>query len=252
MASLFSNSGSSRPIRSRRHATTALPGLNKSLLALALAAPVAAYAQQADQTEAPEVINVTGSADRYNVGASANSKFTRPLLDTPQTVQVISKVMLQEQGSNSLLDALRNTPGITMQLGENGNTSAGDTFQMRGFATASSTFVDGLRDLGAVSRDVFNVEQVEVAKGPAGADVGRGAASGYVNLISKQPMRDSMTQVSAGYGTADNKRLTLDTGVNVGEAGAARFNLLLADSDVAERDVVSNQNYSFAPSIGFG
>ena len=91
--------------------------------------------------------------------------------------------MLQEQGSISLMDALRNTPGITMQLGENGNTSAGDTFQMRGFATASSTFVDGLRDLGAVSRDVFNLEQVEIAKGPSGADVGRGAASGYVNLI---------------------------------------------------------------------
>ena len=146
-----------------------LPGLNKSLLALtALAAPLATYAQQAtERGEEPEVIDVTGSADRYNVGTSANSKFTRPLLDTPQTVQVISKVMLQEQGSISLMDALRNTPGITMQLGENGNTSAGDTFQMRGFATASSTFVDGLRDLGAVSRDVFNLEQVEVAKGPS-------------------------------------------------------------------------------------
>jgi catecholate siderophore receptor len=103
-----------------------------------------------------------------------------------------------------------------------------------------------------VSRDVFNPEQVEVAKGPAGADVGRGAASGYVNLISKQPTRDAETHLSAGYGTADNKRLTLDTGVNIGEAAAARFNLLLADSEVADRDVVSNQNYSFAPSVAFG
>jgi catecholate siderophore receptor len=103
-----------------------------------------------------------------------------------------------------------------------------------------------------VSRDVFNLEQVEVAKGPAGADVGRGAASGYVNLISKQPMRDAETNLSAGYGTADNKRFTLDTGVNIGESAAARFNLLMTDSDVAERDVVSNQNYSFAPSLAFG
>jgi catecholate siderophore receptor len=250
-SSLSSACGS---IRSRRHTGSALPGLNKSLLALtALAAPLATYAQQATQrAEEPEVIDVTGSADRYNVRESANSKFTRPLLDTPQTVQVISQAMLREQGSISLMDALRNTPGITMQLGENGNTSAGDTYQMRGFATASSTFVDGLRDLGAVSRDVFNLEQVEVAKGPSGADVGRGAASGFVNLISKQPLRDAATFVAAGYGTADNKRVTLDTGVNVGEAGAARFNVLLADSDVAERDVVANQNYSFAPSLAFG
>jgi catecholate siderophore receptor len=254
MAPLLPHSRTSRPIRSRRHATTVLPGLNKSLLAMtALAAPLATYAQQATEgTEALEVIDVTGSPDKYNVGMSANSKFMRPLLDTPQTVQVISKMMLQEQGSITLMDALRNTPGITMQLGENGNTSAGDTFQMRGFATASSTFVDGLRDLGAVSRDVFNIEQVEVAKGPAGADVGRGAASGYVNLISKQPLRDAMTSLAATYGTADNKRLTLDTGVNIGEAGAARFNVLVADSEVAERDVVSNQNYSFAPSLAFG
>ena len=249
----MSVSSSSRSIRSRRHSTTVLPGLNKSLLALALAAPFATHAQQANQREeTPEIIDVTGSVDRYNVGESANSKFVRPLLDTPQTVQVISKVMLQEQGSISLMDALRNTPGITMQLGENGNTSAGDTFQMRGFATASSTFVDGLRDLGAVSRDVFNLEQVEVAKGPSGADVGRGAASGYVNLITKHPLRDAMTYLSTGYGTADNKRVTVDTGLNIGEAAAARFNVLLADSDVAERDEVSNQNYSFAPSIGFG
>jgi len=254
MAKPASSPSTPRPIRSRRHAAAVLPGLNTSLLALtALAAPLAAYAQQpAARGEEPEVIDVTGTPDRYNVGTSANSKFVRPLLDTPQTVQVISKAMLLEQGSNSLMDALRNTPGITMQLGENGNTSAGDTFQMRGFATASSTFVDGVRDLGAVSRDVFNLEQVEVAKGPAGADVGRGSASGYVNLISKQPMRDAGTYLSGGYGTAENKRLTLDTGVNVGEASAARFNLLLADSEVAERDVVGNQNYSFAPSIAFG
>jgi catecholate siderophore receptor len=248
------DSGTTHPIRSRRHANTAMPGLNKSLLALtALAAPLATYAQQTtERRETPEIIDVTGRAEKYNITTSASSKFTRPLLDTPQTVQVISQVMLQEQGALSLLDALRNTPGITMQLGENGNTSAGDTFQMRGFATASSTFVDGLRDLGAVSRDVFNLEQVEVAKGPAGADVGRGAASGYINLISKQPLRDAPTNLAGGYGTADNKRFTLDTGVNVGEAGAARFNLLLADSDVAKRDAVGNRNYSFAPSIAFG
>lgn len=254
MSKLLSNSRAVQAIRSRRHRAAGLPGFNESLLALtALAAPLATHAQEStERREQPEVIDVIGTAEKYRIPASASSKFTRPLLDTPQTVQVISKVMLQEQGSYSLMDALRNTPGITMQLGENGNTSAGDTFQMRGFATASSTFVDGVRDLGAVSRDVFNLEQVEVAKGPAGADVGRGSASGYVNLISKQPMRDAGTFLSGGYGTAENKRLTLDTGVNIGEAGAARFNLLLADSDVAERDVVSNQNYSFAPSLGFG
>ncbi len=239
-------------IRNRKHAGTTSPNMNKSLLALALlAVPLATQAQQSpwDESDA-EVIDVTGRGGR--VDTSANTKFVRPLIDTPQTVQVITQDMLREQGSTSLMDALRNTPGITMQLGENGNTSAGDTFQMRGFSTANSTFVDGIRDLGAVSRDAFNLEQVEIAKGPAGADVGRGAASGYVNLITKQPTRDLDTAVTAGYGTADNKRMTFDTGANIGETGAARINVLLSDGGVAERDEVSNRNYSLAPSVAFG
>jgi catecholate siderophore receptor len=239
---------SQSPIRSRKHAGRATAPINKSLLALALLAPYAAQAQP--QMAVADVIDVVGRGTKLDT--SANTKFVRPLLDTPQTVQVITQDMLREQGSTSLMDALRNTPGITMQLGENGNTSAGDTFQMRGFTTSTSTFVDGMRDLGAVSRDSFNLEQVEVAKGPAGADVGRGAASGYVNLITKQPTRDLGTAVTAGYGTADNKRMTFDTGVNLGETGAARVNVLLADGGVAERDEVSNRNYSLAPSIAWG
>ena len=64
---------------------------------------------------------------------------------------------------------------------------------MRGFDTQGSIFIDGIRDLGTVTRDTFNTEQVEIAKGPAGPDYGRGAASGYVNLASKVPTADNFT-----------------------------------------------------------
>jgi catecholate siderophore receptor len=240
----------SLPIRSRKHSKTIQATFNKSLLALAtLAIPFAAHA--AEKT-LPEV-KVKAAADvPFKADTSANTKLTQPLLDTPQTVQVIKKEILLEQGSTSLMEALRNTPGITMQLGENGNTSAGDTFSMRGFSVSSSTFVDGIRDLGAVTRDVFNLEQIEIVKGPAGADVGRGAASGYLNLISKMPTRNAATSTTLGYGSADRKRATLDTGTNVGDTGAVRFNALFADGDVPKRDEVSNQNYAIAPSIAFG
>ena len=74
--------------------------------------------------------------------------------------------------------ALRNSPGVgTFYAGENGATSTGDSIYMRGFDSSSSIFVDGVRDLGAVSRDLFNIEQVEVVKGPAGTDTGRSAAT---------------------------------------------------------------------------
>ncbi|MGC8035307.1 TonB-dependent receptor plug domain-containing protein, partial [Salmonella enterica] len=81
-----------------------------------------------------------------------------------------------------------NTPGVgTFFLGENGSTSTGDTIYMRGFDISSAIFVDNVRDLGAISRDVFNLQQVEVLKGAAGTDNGRGSPTGSVNLVTKQP-----------------------------------------------------------------
>ncbi len=62
---------------------------------------------------------------------------------------------------------------------------------MRGVDTSNSIYVDGIRDIGSVTRDTFNTQQVEVIKGPAGTDYGRSAPSGSINMISKQPRLDS-------------------------------------------------------------
>ena len=122
-------------------------------------------------------VRVEGASADYKADTSANPKFTAPLVDTPQTISVIREQIIREQGATTLTEALRNIPGAgTFFLGENGNTSTGDTIFMRGFDTSSSIFVDGIRDLGSVSRDVFNIEQVEVVKGPASTDVGRTVA----------------------------------------------------------------------------
>jgi catecholate siderophore receptor len=194
-----------KSIRSRKHSAS----FSTVFLATSLVVPVAAQSQDAPVLNE---VYVNASADvPYKTDKSASPKLTlKPLLDTPKTIQVVKKEMLQEQGAISLADALRNTPGITMQLGENGNTAAGDTFQMRGFSTQASTFVDGVRDLGAATRDVFNVEQVEVIKGAAGADIGRGASSGYINLVSKLPTLEDAHEVMLSVGTEENKRLTVD------------------------------------------
>ena len=84
---------------------------------------------------------------------------------------------------------LRNVPGISLQAGEGGGASntSGDMFNLRGFSANNSLFVDGVRDDGLMSRDVFNLEQVEVFMGPTGSDVGRGNAAGYVNMQTKTP-----------------------------------------------------------------
>lgn len=244
-------------IRSRKHAPGVHPLLGTSLVALsALATASAAHAQAtATQEEGKTLEAVSVKASRVNsfkVEESASNKFTQPLVDTPKTVQVIGQQVLKEQGAASLMDALRNTPGITMQLGENGNTSAGDAFSMRGFSTQTSTFVDGIRDMGAIARDTFNIEQVEVVKGPAGANIGRGAASGYINLISKLPKREDASEANLTLGTADKKRITADINRAFGDSGAFRINAMVQDSGVDGRDWVKNQGAAVAPSIAFG
>lgn len=251
-------------IRSRQHPKNAVQ-LKHTLIAIAaLAAPLSVQAQmqtegqknaqeQSKKENALPEIKVQAAQDiPYKAEVSSSSKLVKPLLETPQMVSIIKKELLQEQGAYNLMDALRNTPGITMQLGENGNTAAGDTFQMRGFATQSSVFVDGVRDLGAVTRDTFNVEQVEVVKGPAGADVGRGAASGYINLASKAAVMDDVTSGTASINSANNKRVTADINRKLGETTAVRSNVFKQDGGVAGRDQLENSGYGIAPAITFG
>jgi catecholate siderophore receptor len=228
--------------------------------AAALSVPLALHAQQAT----PAADNQAGTLPAVTVKAAAESaapiktdkldspKFTQPLLDTPQTVQVVNKELLQQQGAATLMDALRNAPGITMQLGEGGNTAAGDSFFMRGFAASTNVFQDGVRDLGPVTRDVFNLEQVEIVKGPAGADNGRGATGGYINLVSKKPQADDFIAGTFSVGSASAVRATADFNRSLGDGMAVRINALASSADVPGRDEVNKRVQGLAPSFALG
>ena len=135
-------------------------------------------------------LEVTGPSTSVNVTGPAatisSSKYTEPLRDVPQTVAVIPKAVIEEQGATTLRDVLRNVPGLTIAAGE-GGTPAGDNLTLRGFSARNDVFVDGVRDLSPQARDPFNLEQVEVVKGPASAYNGRGSTGGTINLVSKAP-----------------------------------------------------------------
>ena len=234
-------------IKSRKH------NRNAQLVALAASLPLMAHAANTqDVTQLPTITVKSDAENKYKADKLSSPKYTQPLVDTPQTVSVIKKELLKEQGATSLVEALRNTPGITLQLGENGNTSAGDAFQMRGFSTQTSTYVDGIRDLGAVTRDVFNLEQIEVVKGPSGAEAGRGSASGYINLASKLPQTENSREVSATYNTAEHTRLTADINQVINSGTAFRLNAMGQDGGVEGRDYLENNSWAIAPSIAFG
>jgi catecholate siderophore receptor len=113
----------------------------------------------------------------------SSTKYTQPILDTPQTITVITKEVMEEQGATTLRDVLRNVPGLTITAGEGGNP-AGDNLTLRGFSARNDIFVDGVRDLSPQSRDPFNLEQVDVVKGPGSAYTGRGSTGGSINLIN--------------------------------------------------------------------
>ena len=261
-----------KPIQSRKHSdvrqASPAAGAVALIVLAAFGAPVAAQTPPdgAGTSELPrsassggrtlKEVQVQESADGdYKAKALSSPKFTQPLVDTPQTISVIKESLLREQGATTLTEALRNTPGAsTFYLGENGNTSTGDAIYMRGFDSSSSIFVDGVRDLGAISRDVFNIDRVEVIKGPAGTDNGRTAPSGAINLVSKQPTLEDAFSASVGAGSGDFKRATADWNKALtGYPGAAlRLNLLGENSGVAGRDEVKNKRWGIAPSLALG
>ncbi|WP_208512142.1 catecholate siderophore receptor Fiu [Variovorax paradoxus] len=245
-------------IKSRKHAVArAVSQVSGAAAATLIALSAPAIAQQQPSRVLPE-IRVEGSvAADFKADTSANTKFTAPLVNTPQTVQVIKEQVLRDQGATTLTEALRNTPGVgTFFLGENGNTNTGDAVFMRGFDSSSAIFVDGIRDLGSVSRDTFNIDQVEVVKGPSGTDVGRTSPTGYINLVTKKPKLDDSFTGSLGFGSADFKRGSIDWNKSLsGENGigaAFRLNAVAEDAGVAGRDFVKNKRWSIAPSLAFG
>jgi catecholate siderophore receptor len=188
----------------------------------------------------------------YKAEKMSSPKFTQPLVDTPQTLVVVKQELFQQQAATTLSEALRNTPGITLLMGENGNTVTGDSIFMRGFDTQGSIYVDGIRDLGSISRDTFNVNQVEIAKGPAGVDNGRGAASGYVNLNTKLANQEDATIGTLTGGSAEYARATLDANRSLGETTAVRVNLMKQDAGVDGRDTVENNFQGVATSLALG
>lgn len=240
-------------IKSKKHALSHQHAIATALL---LALPAAQAATEPTKKQLAEV-KVQAAADTettpYVAEKVSSAKQVKALVDTPQTIVVVKKELFAQQQATTLSETLRNTPGITMLMGENGNTSTGDSIFMRGFDTQNSIYVDGIRDLGTISRDTFNTDQVEIAKGPAGVDNGRGSSSGYINMSSKSAQADSFIDANATVGSGSHKRVSADINQQLPIDGAAvRINLLRQDSGVAGRDVVENNTTGLASSLVFG
>lgn len=248
-------------IRSRKHARAGMPSSNASTLtgsALAvlatLAAPLAlADGGNKDIDPAIPVVEITGTTGR-DVQApvkSSSDKFTAPLLDTPKSVTVIGRDVISQTAAVSLTDALRSVPGITIGAAEGGNP-VGDNVFIRGYNAQTDTYVDGIRDSGSQSREIFNLEQVEVVKGPNSAYGGRSSAGGGINLVSKSAQPENFSNASVGLGTDKYRRVTGDLNRTLGNNTAFRLNVMAHEADAPGRNAVGGERWGIAPTITFG
>ena len=251
------------PIQSRKHGRTPFQigkplGIASLLAGGVLALPAAAQVASpdggdSDRARTLDKVTVEASRLKYSNASLSSPKFAQPLLDTTRTATVIGSDLFNEQGASTLVEALRNSPGVgTFYAGENGSTSTGDAVYMRGFDSSGSIYVDGVRDLGTVSRDVFNIQQVEVVKGAAGTDFGRTSPTGAINLVSKQPTLRDAASASLSWGSAGQARAIADFNHAIGGTSAFRINLMAQDSGVPGRNVVENDRWGIAPTLAFG
>ncbi|MFN3586558.1 MAG: TonB-dependent receptor [Moraxellaceae bacterium] len=180
-----------------------------------------------------------------------SSKYTRELQDTPRLITVLPDDLLQEQGTTTLKDALKNIPGISLQAGE-GNPPGGDQLKIRGFNARDDINVNDSRDLGNYFRDPFYVEQIEVVKGPNSAYSGRGSAGGTVNFVTKKPVAQDSTRIEASIGSDSFHRTTLDTNKTLDENSAVRVNVMAHDADIAGRDIAHEQRHGIYAAYTWG
>ena len=197
-------------------------------------------------------VEADAETDGYKANKASSPKYTEPLRDTPRTITVIPKKVLEEQNLLSMRDILSTVPGITFGAGEGGG-GFGDNINIRGFASSGDITIDGIRDSAQYSRsDTFNLEQVEVTKGSSSAYNGSGSVGGNVNLVSKAARNDNFTVLSAGVGTDSYARATVDTNQTFGEDAAFRLNVMGHQNDAPGRDYENFERWGVAPSVTFG
>ncbi len=209
----------------------------------------AARRQQQETRPAPAAAPaLAADRDRYADPAApykgdrlqASGKFPEPLLNTPKTVTVLTKDIIEDKNATTLKQAILSTAGVTLGSGEGGN-AFGDRFFIRGFDARNDVFIDGVRDSGVSVRENFFTEQVEILRGAASSFAGRGTTGGAINIVTKEAQTDkSFYNLDTMFGTDQTKRIQLDVNQVISPTFAMRAGGMFQDADVAGRNYVTD------------
>jgi catecholate siderophore receptor len=218
----------------------------KSALILSVACvlfPGAAFAEEiADDAD---TIVVTGTTTGYKADSSSSAtKTDTPLLDVPQTISVITREQMDDQAQLSMGSILRYVPGTTVGQGE-GNR---DQITLRGQNSTADFFLDGVRDDVQYYRGLYNIERVEILKGPGAMIFGRGGGGGVINRVQKMPNSVAVIAgATAGINSFGNWDVTADVNVPVSDKAAVRINANY-ESLANHRDFYEGERYAVNPT----
>ena len=212
-------------------------------------APAATTAGGANaQAVTLDTINVQGDSGQTS-GYLANStsvatKTNTPLINIPQSISVITKDFIRDQGFQGLTDVTRYVPGVAVHQGE-GNR---DELVIRGVDSSANFFVNGFRDDVQYYRDLYNAQSVEILRGPSALTFGRGAGGGLLNRTLKDADGTRVYEATAQTGSYFDRRFTVDAGQAVNENFAARLNMMYEGSDTF-RDFGKLERWGINPTV---
>src|SRR6478672_8646128 len=186
----------------------------------------------------------TGTVGIYTNSTSVATKVNTPLLNIPQSISVLTKDFIRDQGFSQLTDVTRYVPGVAIHQGE-GNR---DELVIRGVDSSANFFVNGFRDDVQYFRDLYNAQSIEILKGPSALIFGRGAGGGLVNRTLKEADGTRIYEATGQVGSYNDKRVTLDAGQAVNENVAVRFNAMYENSDTF-RDYGHLERYGINPTV---
>ncbi len=178
----------------------------------------------------------------YKADRLASPKFSEPLMNTPRSVTVLTKELLEDKNATTLKEVARTTAGVTLGTGEGGN-AFGDRFFIRGFDARNDVFVDGIRDPAISIRENFFTEQVEILRGPASSYAGRGTAGGAVNIVTKQAGDSNFYKADTTLGTDATRRITFDVNQVINPTLAMRVGGLFQEAGVAGRKLTTDDRW---------
>jgi catecholate siderophore receptor len=196
--------------------------------------------------ESKATVTIIGD-DAVGYRTDALSSATRTLTnirDVPQSIAIVSKEQITDQSMKSIADVVNYVPGISSHQGENNR----DQLVIRGVSTSADFFVNGVRDDVQYYRDLYNLDRVEILKGPNAMIFGRGGGGGIVNRTTKQAGFSKLREFTFAGGAFHSKRLAADYDQPLSQKLAVRLNGMYENS-ASFRRFVNLERYGVNPSL---